>query len=41
MEHDKVILKEDGYLPGKDKERYVRFREKHGNNVSFGTHHFW
>ena len=29
LEHDKVILKEDGYLPGMDKETYFRLPESY------------
>ena len=29
LEHDKVILKEDGYLPGTDKETYFRLPESY------------
>jgi hypothetical protein len=29
LEHDKIILKEDGYLPGTDKETYFRFPESY------------
>ena len=29
LEHDKIILNEDGYLPGTDKDIYFRFPESY------------